>query len=81
MQKCPQRQQDAAERACKLFFEDEASKEKGRIGLHSLPQANSFYAYVCGMTDLGQDATYENLRYFELEPERARNFIEKGKGE
>ena len=25
----------------------------GRIGLHSLPQANGFYANTCGMTDLG----------------------------
>jgi len=33
------------------------------------------------MTDLGQDATYENLRYFELDPDSARSFIEKGKGE
>lgn len=54
---------------------------KGRIGLHSLPQANSFYANTCGMTDFGYDATYQNLRYFELEPARARSFIEKGKGE
>ena len=54
---------------------------KGRIGLHSLPQANSFYANACGMTDLGQDTNYENLRYFELDPDSARGFIEKGKGE
>ncbi len=54
---------------------------KGRIGLHSLPQANSFYANTCGMTDLGQDASYENLRYFELTAEGAQRFIEKGKGE
>lgn len=54
---------------------------KGRIGLHSLPQANNFYANACGMTDLGQDASYENLRYFELAPENAQRFVEKGKGE
>lgn len=54
---------------------------KGRIGLHSLPQANSFYANVCGMTDLGLDANYENLRYFELDTEGAHRFIGKGKGE
>jgi len=54
---------------------------KGRIGLHSLPQANSFYGNACGMADLGQDANYENLRYFELDPDSARSFIEKGKGE
>ncbi len=54
---------------------------KGRTGLHSLPQANAFYANVCGMADLGRDATYENLRYFEMDPDTARVFIEKGKGE
>jgi hypothetical protein len=54
---------------------------KGRIGLHSLPQANNFYANVCGMTDLGQDASYENLRYFEFTPDDAQRFVEKGKGE
>ena len=54
---------------------------KGRIGLHSLPQANSFYANVCGMTDLGQDAICENLRYFELDPDNARSFIGQGKEE
>ncbi len=37
----------------------------GRIGLHSLPQADNFYRYH-RMTDLGLDADYENLRYFEL---------------
>ena len=51
---------------------------KGRIGLHSLPQSNDFYANSCGMTDLGQDATYQNLRYFEMTPEQANAFDEKG---
>lgn len=32
---------------------------KGRTGLHSLPQADSFYRDRCGMTDLGPD---ENSR-------------------
>ena len=59
----------------------ELSKEhefKGRLGLHSLPQANGFYANVCGMSDLGPDASYEGLRYFEMTPEQAEAFIEKG---
>jgi hypothetical protein len=59
----------------------ELSKElefKGRIGLHSLPQANGFYANVCGMTDLGPDAAYEDLRYFEMIPNQAEAFVEKG---
>ncbi len=51
---------------------------KGRIGLHSLPQANSFYSNTCGMTDLGQDSNYENLRYFEMTPEQAEAFIASG---
>ena len=51
----------------------------GRIGLHSLPQANGFYANTCGMTDLGADPHYEGgLRYFEMTPEQARAFITKG---
>jgi hypothetical protein len=51
---------------------------KGRIGLHSLPQANGFYANTCGMTDLGPDTNYQNLRYFEMTPELAEAFLEKG---
>ncbi len=38
---------------------------RGRIGLHSLPQADSFYRRH-QMTDLGPDAAYDALRYFEL---------------
>lgn len=61
----------------------ELSKEhefKGRIGLHSLPQANGFYANTCGMTDLGPDPDprHRGLRYFEMTPEQAEAFIEKG---
>jgi len=44
---------------------------RGRIGLHSLPQAESLYAANCGMTDLGIDRKKENLRYFEMTPEQA----------
>lgn len=51
---------------------------KGRIGLHSLPQANSFYANTCGMTDLGPDLKKEGLRYFEMTSEQAQAFIKKG---
>ena len=50
----------------------------GRIGLHSLPQANGFYANTCGMTDLGADPDYEGLRYFEMTFEQARAFTAKG---
>jgi hypothetical protein len=52
---------------------------KGRIGLHALPQANDYYTKVCGMQDLGPDSSYQNLRYFEMTPEMAKVFIEKGK--
>ncbi|MGE6711914.1 hypothetical protein ACQKI2_17570, partial [Hyphomonas sp. NPDC076881] len=52
---------------------------KGRIGLHSLPQANDFYANRVRMTDLGQDSNYQNLRYFEMTPEQAEAFIREGK--
>lgn len=49
---------------------------KGRIGLHSLPQADTFYRDRCGMTDLGPDAGYQNLRYFEFTPGQAGAFLE-----
>lgn len=51
---------------------------KGRVGLHSLPQSNDWYANKCGMADLGADAGYQNLRYFEMTPEMAAAFIAKG---
>jgi len=49
---------------------------KGRIGLHSLPQSNNFYASKCGMTDLGPDSDCQNLRYFEMTIDQARSFLE-----
>ena len=57
----------------------EDSEFHGRIGLHSLPQANDFYANTCGMTDLGIDPDYEGLRYFEMTPEQSRAFVAKGR--
>jgi hypothetical protein len=48
---------------------------EGRIGLHSLPQAENFYR-VCGMTDLGHDPEYYGLRYFEMTPEQAGGLSE-----
>ena len=56
----------------------EVSREEGfqgRIGLHSLPRSEPFYSR-CGMTDLGIDGNYENLRYFEMTPEQATAFSE-----
>lgn len=51
---------------------------KGRIGLHSLPQAHNFYANTCSMTDLGTDLNYQGLHYFEMTEEQAVAFISKG---
>ena len=51
---------------------------KGRIGLHSLPQADNWYAKTCGMTDLGIDQNKEGLRYFEMTAAQAETFIAKG---
>ena len=48
---------------------------KGRIGLHSLPQADSFYDRS-GFVSLGPDAQYQGLRYFEMTEDRARAFLE-----
>lgn len=48
---------------------------KGRLALHSLPQADAFYRKI-GMTDLGSDAQYQNLRYFEMTADQARVFLE-----
>lgn len=45
---------------------------KGRIGLHSLPQADHFYSQMCGMTNLGPDATNYNLTYFEMTSDQAQ---------
>lgn len=49
----------------------------GRIGLHSLPQADTFYRDRCGMTDLGPDASYPKfpLRYFEMTEAQASSFL------
>jgi hypothetical protein len=47
----------------------------GRIGLHALPQSESWYGQVCGMTDLGLDATHQGLRYFEMTEAQAEAFV------
>ena len=47
---------------------------KGRIGLHALPQADSYYSNRCNMTDLGPDAKKSNLRYFEMTAQQAKQF-------
>lgn len=58
--------------AIQLSINEEFS---GRIGLHSLPQADTWYANSCKMTDLGSDPTAHNLRYFEMTAEQASEFL------
>jgi hypothetical protein len=48
---------------------------KGRIGLHSLPQADPFYRKQ-GMIALGRDRECQNLTYFEMTPQQAEMFFE-----
>ena len=48
---------------------------RGRIGLHSLPQAERFYRKTCQMTDLGPDTAYYGLTYFEMTETQANAFI------
>lgn len=52
---------------------------RGRIGLHSLPQAEIFYT-GCEMTDMGLDPSpkAQNLRYYEMTQEQATAFLTKG---
>ncbi|WP_216359951.1 hypothetical protein [Pseudomonas ogarae] len=51
---------------------------RGRIGLHSIQQAETWYRTKCGMTDLGSDPHNDGLRYFEMTTEQAHAFIQKG---
>jgi hypothetical protein len=52
----------------------------GRVGLHSLPQAEAFYAQGCGMELVGIDPDYESLAYFELTREAAATILAEGQG-
>lgn len=49
---------------------------KGRVGLHSLPDAEDFYSGL-GMTPVAHDAQKQNLMWFEFTPEAAQHFMEK----
>ena len=49
---------------------------EGRIGLHSLPQAEAFYRSRCRMTELGQDIEYFDLTYFEFAGQQAIEWLE-----
>lgn len=49
---------------------------RGRLGLHSLPQAEPFYRDVVGMQDFGPDDSYPGrLRYFEMTAKAADDFL------
>ena len=48
---------------------------EGRVGLHSLPQAETFYRSRCGMTDLGRDPRYFDLTYFEFAGQQAIRWL------
>lgn len=48
---------------------------KGRIGLHSLKQSESFYRHKCRMTELGPDSNKQNLVYFEMNSAQAAEFL------
>lgn len=47
----------------------------GRIGLHSLEEAEGFYENKVGMTRAGPDPRYYNLVYFELTADAAARFL------
>jgi hypothetical protein len=46
----------------------------GAVGLHSLPQAEPFYARI-GMTRVGLDPDYYDLTYFEYDAQTATNWL------
>jgi len=57
----------------------ESSRELGyggRVGLHSLPQAERFYENKCGFKRLGPESTHQNLCYFEMTSSQADLFCQ-----
>ena len=48
---------------------------EGRVGLHSLPQAEGFYKTRCKMTDFGKDSGYFDLTYFEYTGQQATEWL------
>jgi len=52
----------------------------GRLGLHSLPQSESWYRGIAGFTDMGLDASKKGMHYFELTHEVADSFLRKKAG-
>jgi len=50
----------------------------GRVGLHALPQAESFYGKVCGMTMVNADQDKQGLVFFEFTRQQAEQFRSAG---
>jgi hypothetical protein len=50
----------------------------GRVGLHSLPQAEGFYQSGFGFTPIERDTNKQDLLYLELTRENARILLDKG---
>lgn len=61
----------------KAVKQSEEEGFRGRVGLHALPQAESFYERAFGMTPLGRDVNKENLLYMELTAEQAKKLFQK----
>lgn len=61
--------QEAVKRSIELGY-------RGRIGLHSLPQVETFYERGCGLVGCGSDPGYYGLVYFEFTAERGTAFAE-----
>ena len=54
------------------------SRERGhncRVGLHSLPQSESFYEVTCRLTAVGQDPRYNGLMYYEFTAADAAEYL------
>lgn len=54
------------------------SRERGyhcRVGLHSLPQSESYYEQTCRFTAVGQDPRYNGLMYYEFTAADAAEFL------
>jgi hypothetical protein len=59
--------------AVRLSFE---TGLEGRVGLHSLPQAESFYRERCRMQEVGPDPAYYDLTYFEFTGQQAAAWLD-----
>ncbi len=77
----PQLQQRARFKACGSVLLRQAVAQSrregfhGRLGLHALPQAESYYER-CGMTRVAVDAAKEDLVYFEFGRSEAQQFLD-----